>query len=308
MPPMLAAALPALVGGLDGLHRAAVPGGRVMVAPVAPPHNSRAAACGAAQPPLWQWSVLRRRLACRCTAGVTRRTSLFPERPEAHSTRRRQQPGAAASRCSCAPTRSITTTPTSACRRSATSRSTTALDARSRQGHLRPEDQAPARRRQCPADRGGRHASPTARSSTSATTSATASSIRCGSTARSRPDSPPRAPIAATATITVFQSGVYTACEPCTDDPRKPPKWQVKAARIIHDQGEKMIYFEDAALEFFGMPLAYLPVLLGARSDRQAQDRLPDADVSSSSVYGYAVDGAVLSGRWRRTTTSPSRR
>ncbi|MGE0038200.1 MAG: LPS-assembly protein LptD, partial [Xanthobacteraceae bacterium] len=54
---------------------------------------------------------------------------------------------------------------------------------------------------------------------------------------------------------TVFQSGVYTACEPCKDDPRKPPKWQVKAARIIHDEGEKMMYFEGAALEFFGTPL-----------------------------------------------------
>src|SRR5262249_26083985 len=28
--------------------------------------------------------------------------------------------------------------------------------------------------------------------------------------------------------LTVFYSGVYTACEPCKDDPRKPPKWQVK--------------------------------------------------------------------------------
>ncbi len=55
---------------------------------------------------------------------------------------------------------------------------------------------------------------------------------------------------------TVFQNGVYTACEPCKDDPTKPPKWQVKAARIIHDQGEKMMYFENARLEFFGVPLA----------------------------------------------------
>ena len=29
--------------------------------------------------------------------------------------------------------------------------------------------------------------------------------------------------------------------------------------RIIHDQGEKMMYFEDARLEFFGTPLAWLP-------------------------------------------------
>ncbi len=59
--------------------------------------------------------------------------------------------------------------------------------------------------------------------------------------------------------FTVFQSGVYTACEPCKDDPKKPPLWQVKAARIIHDQGEKMIYFEDATFEFWGKPIAYFP-------------------------------------------------
>jgi len=59
--------------------------------------------------------------------------------------------------------------------------------------------------------------------------------------------------------VTVFQNGVYTACEACKEDPQKPPKWQIKAARIIHDQGEKMMYFEDARFELFGVPLAYMP-------------------------------------------------
>jgi LPS-assembly protein len=58
---------------------------------------------------------------------------------------------------------------------------------------------------------------------------------------------------------TVFQNGVYTACAACRDDPKKPPLWQVKGARIIHDQNDKMLYFEDARLEFFGTPLAYMP-------------------------------------------------
>ena len=57
----------------------------------------------------------------------------------------------------------------------------------------------------------------------------------------------------------VLQSGVYTACEACKNDPKKPPLWQVKGARIIHDEQEKMIYFEQAQLEFFGMPVAYFP-------------------------------------------------
>src|ERR1051325_11276634 len=60
---------------------------------------------------------------------------------------------------------------------------------------------------------------------------------------------------------TVFQSGVDTACEPCKDDPSKPPRWQVRATRIIHDDTEKMIYFESARLEAFGYPLFYWPYL-----------------------------------------------
>ena len=58
---------------------------------------------------------------------------------------------------------------------------------------------------------------------------------------------------------TVFENGVYTACAPCKDDPKKPPLWQVKGMRIIHDQIDKMLYFENAQLEFFGVPMAYIP-------------------------------------------------
>jgi LPS-assembly protein len=60
---------------------------------------------------------------------------------------------------------------------------------------------------------------------------------------------------------TVMQNGVYTACEPCKDDPKKPPLWQVQAARIVHDNDDKMIYFEDAKVEFFGVPLLYFPFM-----------------------------------------------
>jgi LPS-assembly protein len=57
----------------------------------------------------------------------------------------------------------------------------------------------------------------------------------------------------------VFQSGVYTACETCKEDPSRPPIWQVKAKRIIHKESERVIYYENAQLEFFGAPIAYFP-------------------------------------------------
>ncbi|GLS24072.1 LPS-assembly protein LptD [Labrys miyagiensis] len=61
--------------------------------------------------------------------------------------------------------------------------------------------------------------------------------------------------------VTVFQNGVYTACEPCKDNPARPPLWQVKAMKVIHNEQEKMLYFEDAYFEVYGLPIAYLPYM-----------------------------------------------
>ena len=90
--------------------------------------------------------------------------------------------------------------------------------------------------------------------------------------------------------FTVFHNGVYTACQPCKDDPKKPPLWQVKAARIIHDQGEKMIYFEDARLEFFGQPVAWIPYFSAPDPTVKRKTGMLVPNIASSSVYGRAVE------------------
>jgi LPS-assembly protein len=90
--------------------------------------------------------------------------------------------------------------------------------------------------------------------------------------------------------FTVFQSGVYTACEPCKDDPKKPPLWQVKAARIIHDQGEKMIYFENAQLEFFGKPFAYFPYFSAPDPTVKRKSGVLMPMVSSNSKFGVGLE------------------
>jgi LPS-assembly protein len=89
--------------------------------------------------------------------------------------------------------------------------------------------------------------------------------------------------------ITVFQNGICTACEPCKEDPRRPPFWQVRAARIIHDQQEKMIYYEDARVEFHGVPLAYVPFFStpDPTVKRKTGFLMPSAQFNS--VYGFGV-------------------
>jgi LPS-assembly protein len=89
--------------------------------------------------------------------------------------------------------------------------------------------------------------------------------------------------------VTVFQNGVYTACEACKDDPLKPPKWQIKAARMIHDQGEKMMYFEDARFELFGVPLAYIPYFSSPDPSAKRKSGFLVPTYHTSSVYGFGV-------------------
>jgi LPS-assembly protein len=90
--------------------------------------------------------------------------------------------------------------------------------------------------------------------------------------------------------FTVFHTGVYTACLPCKDDPKKPPLWQVKAVRIIHDQNERMIYFEDARLEFFGTPLAWMPYFSAPDPTVKRKTGFLAPSLGSSTLFGQSIE------------------
>jgi LPS-assembly protein len=89
---------------------------------------------------------------------------------------------------------------------------------------------------------------------------------------------------------TVFENGVYTACAPCKDDPKKPPLWQVKGARIIHDQAEKMLYFETSQLEFFGVPVAYMPYFSTPDPTVKRKSGFLMPSPSNVTGYGYGLE------------------
>lgn len=88
----------------------------------------------------------------------------------------------------------------------------------------------------------------------------------------------------------VFLNGVYTACAPCKDNPKKPPLWQVKGARIIQDQTEKMLYFENAQLEFFGVPLAYLPYFSAPDPTVKRKSGFLHPSISSNTTFGQSIE------------------
>jgi LPS-assembly protein len=83
---------------------------------------------------------------------------------------------------------------------------------------------------------------------------------------------------------TTFINGNYTACTPCLEHPEKPPLWQVKAAKIVVNHQDHMVFFTEAQIEFFGQPIATLPYF-----------SIPDPSVTRKS--GFLVPSAGYTGR-----------
>jgi LPS-assembly protein len=89
--------------------------------------------------------------------------------------------------------------------------------------------------------------------------------------------------------VTVFNRGVYTACEPCKDHPEKPPLWQVRASRIIENQQTHVVYYEDAWLEVAGVPVAYIPYFSAPDPTVTRQSGVLAPTLIHSSYLGYGV-------------------
>jgi len=78
-----------------------------------------------------------------------------------------------------------------------------------------------------------------------------------------------------------------TSCQVCGS--RQAPLWQIRASRVVHDQQEQQLYFDDAQLRVLDVPVFYFPHL-----------RLPDPTLKrargflvpsfrSSTLLGFGV-------------------
>lgn len=91
------------------------------------------------------------------------------------------------------------------------------------------------------------------------------------------------------ANLTIFRRGTYTACAPCIEHPERPPLWQVKAARIVHNESKHTIYFENARLEFFGVPIAYVPFFFTPDPTVRRKTGLLAPSLLQSDAIGFGV-------------------
>lgn len=127
--------------------------------------------------------------------------------------------------------------------------------------------------------------------------------------------------------VTTIYRGVYSPCELCAGDPTKPPTWQIKAYKVIHDSDEKRIYYHYATFQLDGIPILWTPyfstydptvkrasgfleTLPGYRSQlgyfvrsRYYFDIAPDMDAVLEGGY-FTEQGPLIGGQFRERFSS----
>ncbi|MEQ9144533.1 MAG: LPS-assembly protein LptD [Parvibaculaceae bacterium] len=83
--------------------------------------------------------------------------------------------------------------------------------------------------------------------------------------------------------VTTVYKGVYSPCEVCKEEGQTTPLWQIKAFRVVHNQEEQRIIYEDAFFELFGVPILYTPFFShpDPTVDRQSGFLAPSVGTSS---------------------------
>jgi len=89
--------------------------------------------------------------------------------------------------------------------------------------------------------------------------------------------------------FTIAHGAVFTPCSICQDEGDRMPLWEIRAARIVHDQLEKQIYFEDASFDFLGVPVFYLPYFSQADPSVKYKSGFLLPDVGSIGSLGSFI-------------------
>ncbi len=90
--------------------------------------------------------------------------------------------------------------------------------------------------------------------------------------------------------MTTLHRGVYSPCDICEEKGQTTPLWQIKAFRVIHNKEEQRIIYEDAYLEFFGIPVAYVPFFSHPDPTVKRQSGFLPPKFASSTDLGQEVE------------------
>lgn len=85
----------------------------------------------------------------------------------------------------------------------------------------------------------------------------------------------------------VLSRAVFSPCAVCPESPT--PLWRIRAERIVHDQAERQITYENATFDVFGQPVAWTPWFRHPDPTLERASGLLPPEYLQSGVFGHAV-------------------
>lgn len=104
---------------------------------------------------------------------------------------------------------------------------------------------------------------------------------------------------------TAMDNVVASSCKVCAADPT--PLWELRARRVVHDQQERQIYFDNAQFRVAGLPVAWFPRLRmpDPTLDRATGFLMPTLRTTSGLGTGLKLPYFVTFGPYRDLTITP---
>ncbi len=86
-----------------------------------------------------------------------------------------------------------------------------------------------------------------------------------------------------------MRNAVYSPCQSCPDQPERPPLWQLKARKIVHDETKQVVEYTNAWMEFMGVPVVYTPYFSHPDPTVKRRSGFLTPSVGGSSTLGTTI-------------------
>lgn len=90
--------------------------------------------------------------------------------------------------------------------------------------------------------------------------------------------------------VNELNQAIYTPCEICAEDKTKPPTWSIKADRVVQDREKQVIFYRNAVIEMWGVPVFYAPVFWHADPSAERKSGLLAPKVVGSKRRGLSYE------------------
>ncbi|WP_323006791.1 LPS-assembly protein LptD [Pseudorhodobacter sp.] len=104
---------------------------------------------------------------------------------------------------------------------------------------------------------------------------------------------------------TSLSNTVVSSCKVCASRPT--PLWEIRAARVVHDEQERQIYFDNASFRLAGVPIFWLPHLRipDPTLKRQTGVLAPSFRTTSDLGFGVKIPYFIRIGDDKDLTVTP---